>query len=100
MTAPLPSKPFVPIIGTVNAPDKLERLVAAQRDQAAQGDAKQALSPVYPANPAGEKKEARTVDPPSNVTTSNVTTGAASTVSSAPAQLQTDQTQTAAQALQ
>ena len=100
MTAPLPSKPFVPIIGTVNAPDKLERLVAAQRDQAAQGDAKQALSPVYPANPAGEKKEARTVDPPSNVTTSNVTTGAASTVSSAPAQLQTDQTQPAAQALQ
>lgn len=100
MTAPLPSKPFVPIIGTVNAPDKLERRVAAQRDQAAQGDAKQALSPVYPANPAGEKKEVRTVYPPSNVTTSNVTTGAASTASSAPAQPQTDQTQPAAQALQ
>jgi len=84
----------------VNPPDKLEQRVAAQRDQAAQGDAKQALSPVYPANPAGEKKEVRTVYPPSNVTTSNVTTGAASTASSAPAQPQTDQTQPAAQALQ
>lgn len=81
MTAPLPPAKTATQVASTSTPSKLDKREVEQKTADKQaGHPDRALSPVYPANPAGAKPEVRMVYPPTNATT-----GAASSPDQAPA---------------